>query len=477
MKYDVVVIGAGLGGLECAHLLSQAGRSVLVLEREHQIGGCLQSYRRGGLVYDTGFHYVGGLDEGQSLHEVFSRLGLLDLPWHRLDKAFDHITLGGRTFSLVQGFSCFADTLAAEFPAEREALFRYADLLRRIAGERVVGVSPVDGNELLETGAWAYLEKHFCDPLLRNVLSGNALRMEPRRDSLPLFTFLHCNAGYVESSWRLRGPGSQIADRLAVGIRAYGGEIRCNTEVSELVEKDGRLVAVRCADGEHYEADIFISSLHPAVTCRLLPESRVMRKSYRRRMAGQPNTFGMCTVSLRLRPQTLRYFNHNHYVYAQEDVWEACRGNLPVAAVLVSCRVPEDGGEYAHQVDLLTPMTWERCLPWADTAVGRRGEDYCALKELLADECIALAEQVLPGLGSWVEERYISTPLTYRDYTGTPEGSAYGLRKDYREPLTVLLSPRTPVPNLLLTGQSLMLHGLHGVTMTALRTCAEVCGL
>ena len=75
MKYDVIVIGAGLGGLECACLLSQAGRSVLVLEKEHQTGGCLQSYRRRGLDYDTGFHYVGGLGEGQSLHDAFARLG------------------------------------------------------------------------------------------------------------------------------------------------------------------------------------------------------------------------------------------------------------------------------------------------------------------------------------------------------------------------------------------------------------------
>ena len=67
-------------------------------------------------------------------------------------------------------------------------------------------------------------------------------------------------------------------------------------------------------------------------------------------------------------------------------------------------------------------------------------------------------------------------PLTYWDYTGTPEGSAYGLRKDFREPLLTLLSPRTPVENLLLTGQNLILHGVQGVTMTALFTCAEVLG-
>lgn len=46
MKYEVVIIGSGLGGLECAHILSRAGMSVLLLERGAQAGGCIQSYKR-----------------------------------------------------------------------------------------------------------------------------------------------------------------------------------------------------------------------------------------------------------------------------------------------------------------------------------------------------------------------------------------------------------------------------------------------
>ena len=77
MRYDVVIIGSGFGGLVCAHLLAKAGKRVLVLERQQQPGGCIQSYQRKGQAFDTGLHYVGGLGEGQTLNRIFSHLGLL----------------------------------------------------------------------------------------------------------------------------------------------------------------------------------------------------------------------------------------------------------------------------------------------------------------------------------------------------------------------------------------------------------------
>ena len=481
MKYDAVIIGSGLGGLECAHLLSKAGMSVLLLERGTQAGGCLQSYRRLGLAFDTGFHYVGGLDEGQSLHSAFRHLGLLRLPWQRLDNHFDRVTIGNQTFSFAQGYDAFVETLTAAFPAERDALNKYADMLKQCGEQQFDALNPQTGessllSRLFETSAYQYLTETFHDPLLINVLCGTSLKMELRKESLPLFTFAHGNGSFIESSWRLKGDGSLIVNSLVDGIRMHGGEIICNTEVRELVEKDGKLVHAVCSNGEIYEGTIFISNIHPAVTCNLVKQSSRMKKVYRSRITHLENTFGMFTVSLRIKPQTLRYFNWNQYIYKEPDVWTFHLKNNPVSGVLVSCRIPEDGSKYVQQVDLLTPMNWSECEQWSHTEVGRRGEDYKAMKKRVADECITLAERFIPGLRDRITGCYTSTPLTYRNYTLTPEGSAYGLRKDFRNPIITLLSPRTPIPNLLLTGQNLMLHGLHGVTMTALFTCAEVLG-
>lgn len=481
MKYDVIIIGSGLGGLECAHILSKSGMGVLLLERGTQPGGCLQSYRRNGLAFDTGFHYVGGLDEGQSLHSVFRHLGLLRLPWQRMDAHFDRVTIGSRTFAFAQGYGEFVDTLAAEFPRERGALGGYAGMLKQLGEQQLDALNPQVGDislshGLFEKSAYQYLTETFQDSFLINVLSGTSLKMELRKESLPLFTFAHGNGSFIESSWRLKGDGSLIVNSLVDDIRRHGGEVICNTEVQELVEKDGKLVRAVCADGESYEGDVFISNVHPAVTCSWVKQSERMKKVYRNRMACLENTFGMFTVSLRIKPRMLRYFNWNQYVYKRPDVWTFYLGDGAVSGVLVSCRIPEDGGEYTQQVDLLTPMVWNKCKAWSDTKVGRRGDEYKAMKRRVADECVTLAEQFIPGLWNMVTGCYVSTPLTYRDYTLTPQGSAYGLRKDFNNPMTTLLSPRTPIPNLFLTGQNLMLHGLHGVTMTTLFTCAEILG-
>lgn len=482
MKYDVIIIGSGLGGLECGYILARNGKRVLVLEQGTLPGGCMQSYRRREHTFDTGFHYVGGLGEGQSLYTAFKYLGLMDLPWHQLDKdGFDKVSVDGRTFALAQGYDRFVERLAQDFPCEQAGLQHYANLLKNSASEQLASLSPVafqpDHMETsMATGAWEFLEKNFHDSTLRNVLSGTSLKMELRRETLPLFSFLHGNSSYIESSWRLKGDGALIVDKLVTGIREQGGEIVCRAKVDELVEKGGKLVSAVCANGERYEADLFISDIHPSQTCDLVKESSKMKRVYRRRIKGVENTFGMFTVSLTFPPNTLRYFNYNQYIYDKSDVWEVHENKSDgVTGVLVSCRVPEDGSEYTQQVDILTPMPWTRCETWTGTKIGHRGTEYEEIKERMADECIALAERFFPEIKNY-SCRYTSTPLTWHDYTLVSQGSAYGMRKDYRNPLMTILSPRTPIPNLLLTGQNLMLHGVHGVTMTAFFTCADVLG-
>ena len=143
----------------------------------------------------------------------------------------------------------------------------------------------------------------------------------------------------------------------------------------------------------------------------------------------------------------------------------------------MSYQVPENGDEYAENVDIIIPMSWAAVEQWDGTKVMQRGEEYNAMKNKKTEECVDFVSKYVPQLKNAVDTIYTSTPLTYKDYVSTVEGSAYGIRKDYNNVMQTLLTPRTPIENLLLTGQSLNLHGILGVSMTSLFTTAEIVGM
>lgn len=77
-NYEVIVIGSGLSGLSIAYILAKNGFKVAVFEKNAQFGGCLQSFKREGVTFETGMHYVGSIEEGQILHKYFNYLSILD---------------------------------------------------------------------------------------------------------------------------------------------------------------------------------------------------------------------------------------------------------------------------------------------------------------------------------------------------------------------------------------------------------------
>src|SRR5262245_58340617 len=92
--FDVVIIGSGLGGLECGYILSKEGYKVCILEKNRQLGGNLQIFVRDRAIFDTGIHYIGGLADGQNLNRYFQYFGLMDkLKLKRMDMdGFDVIS-------------------------------------------------------------------------------------------------------------------------------------------------------------------------------------------------------------------------------------------------------------------------------------------------------------------------------------------------------------------------------------------------
>jgi len=482
-RFDVIIIGSGLGGLECGFILAKNGMKVCVLEQDTQTGGCLRTFQRGNMLFDTGFHYVGGLDEGQSLHRLFRYFGLLDLPWHRMDETgFDEVVIGDQSWLIANGYERFVDTLAQSFPHQHRNLTNYAAFMKQVNDHLFDVFTSQNKDELYTSSlftrsAYDFLNETITDPLLRKVLSGASLKMELNAGKLPLYVFAQINGSFIESAWRLKGGGGQIADALTRSIQAMGGEVRTCSKVTRMIEQNGRISIVEVNHDEQLSSKWVISDAHPAYTLSLVDETKLIRRIYRKRITSLPNTFGVFTANIRLKPNSLPYQNRNVYVHAEKaDLWHLQQDD-PLSSVLVSYYVPDAGELYAPGIDLLTPMYWSEVERWKDKPPGHRGEDYVAMKAARTEACIEFVSKRIPGLRDSIDKIYTSTPLSYCSYTNTVEGSAYGIQKDYTQPMYTVLTPRTPIPNLLLTGQNLNLHGILGVSVTSFFTCAEILGM
>lgn len=475
----IVIIGAGLGGLECGYLLSKQGFEVCILEQGKQIGGCLQSFERKGHHFDTGFHYVGGMGEGEVLYRLFEDFNLLNLPWKELDReCFDEVYIDGEKFSYVNGYENFAEELSHQFPNQREALHRYASILKN-AQEGLQDFSKMADNptsrELMATSAYSFLQQNFIDEKLRNVLSATSLKMDLLADSLPFYLFAQINGTFIQSAWRLAGGGQVIADTLAAGIRSHGGEVHTQARVTGMQVDNERVSRVIINGEEEMACDLVISDIHPNILFPLLPEG-ALRKRYIQRIKNLHNSFGVFTVHLLLKENSVKYRNRNLFIHHQPELWRTAEQPVDgrTRSIGVHFSVPEDGGEYTRNIDLFMPMYWQEVADWADSRPMRRASDYEAFKQRRAEDAIAQVLPYLPELKGNIEQIFTSTPLTYHDYTGTYEGSAYGICTDCNNLMVTMLPTKTPLSNLFLTGQSINFHGVLGVTVTAKITCAQV---
>lgn len=487
-KFDVVIIGAGLGGLFCGAILSKEGMKVLILERHHRIGGCLQSFHRNGRILDTGMHYVGSMCEGQIMHLYLKYLNVFDsLQLRKLDESgFEHIYLpNGKTYRYAMGYERFVDTLATDFPNEYDGLKQYCrilqDINQLISPQMLKQGRITDFDKCMKYMSLSAAETiNSCvkDPILRNVLAGTNGLYAGDRNTTSLYEHSIINSSNIEGCCYFIDGSQQLADKLAEQIFNNQGEIRKSSEVTRIHISGLYADYVELKEGERIYAKNVISSLHPATTMSLLGDNSIIRKSFHTRINSLSNTYGLFTTYLLMRPNVVPYINHNRWYYNTNDVWSIDNGRykgyeLPVMLVISQ---PNRNSNFTEVVTILMPMHRQQIEQWWTTSTGKRGNDYESFKRRYSEIIIDYICQFDPDLRPYIDYVYTATPLTYRDYTGTPEGSAYGVSKDYHNPLAAYLPVKMKIPNLYLTGQSINVHGCLGTSISAVVTCGELLG-
>jgi len=479
---NTIIIGSGLGGLICGVILSRKGYKVTVLEKNRQIGGSLQSFIYKGHDFSTGMHYVGSLDEGQTLNSIFKYLNLFDgISYKRLDEeCFDLFNIGGKEYCFPMGFENFRKKMYEYFPDEKEAIDLYVDeILDTIKSQDIYllksseATNDVQKNSL-EVNTWDFICSITENETLRNVLTALNFVYAGEKDSSPLYVHALINNHFISSSYRIYGSTSRIADKLANEIIENGGEVLTKKKAVKILTEDKKVTSIETEDNSIYYCDSVISDVHPSSTMDLIPEGGI-KTSFRRRMKRKKNTISAFAVHIVLKENTFRYINTNYNYYKGTDTWYASsydEKKWPEHYFLY-CSVPENGSEFSNSIGLLTHMKFDEVEQWKDSQVNRRGDEYKKFKTQKAEQLIELVTEKFPELKGNIVSYNVSTPLTYNDYLGTPKGSMYGTMRDYKNPVGSYISPTTKVDNLYFTGQNINLHGILGVSLSAFMTCGE----
>ena len=488
MEKKVVIIGGGLGGLFCGAILAKEGLQVTVLEKNATIGGGLQTFTRFGEVFDTGMHVVGGLQPGGNIWRICRYLGIGDKVRVRevdpdcTDRLY--FAEDRRYYTIAKGREAYVETLAKDFPHERENLRRYVDALYALTEEldlfylRPMRTDLYNHSDDFLMAADDFIAKYISDRRLRSVVAYMNPLYGGRGGRTPAYVHALISVLYINGASRFVGGSSHFADLLADVIREHGGEVVAGDAVTWVEVNNRRVAYVKTAKGSQYEADWYISDIHPCTLLKLMDES-AFPKAFRRRMEEIPNSYSAFSLYIKMKKDCFPYINHSEYFTRRYDeIWNFCSdGSSWPMGFLLMTPPEENQGPWSDKVLVTAPMQFDMVRRWEDTTVGRRGEDYEQWKQQRTDELLALVEELHPGFREAIEAVNASSPLTIRDFYGVKEGAICGFSKDCNNITLSQLPVVTKVSNLLLTGQNNNLHGFCGVPLTAINTCEAILGL
>ncbi len=479
MKVDVVVIGAGLGGLACAADLAGRGAHVALLERHSELGGYASGFERGPYRFDVSQHCVGGLAKGESFHLLLSRLGIADAVRLEAPERTAVISTPSLRLELPNGREERFEALASAFPDERDALSRLIRECTSIHRDTVAGALDGDmrrlvrGMRLAGTRTFeAALGPAIGSPELRSVLSmpWSLIGLPPSRASHSWFAKV-ISTTFVEEARHIVGGGRALAASMAARARSLGAEIITGDGARRVVLSGGRTAGVEAQSGLAIETRAVVAGLDPWSLASLLNagDGPGLEPS------GEPS-LSMIAVYLGMRgdPESLSIPAGTTFSSGTGDAERAYRASLRGAVGETDLVITNptrldpacapDGKGMIHAVTLVNGR------PWFDLD----GAAYAKRKREATRTILDRLESMFPGIGGAIEVQETATPRTMYGYTRNHMGAVYGLAQTVAQSGAQRPSAATAIPGLYRTGAWVLPGGGYSAsTLSGLMTSRE----
>ncbi len=426
-RYDVIVIGGGVGGLATAALAACRGLRPLVLEQGEAPGGACATLARNGYRFDAGAGLLWGFEEGGSTRRLLDAVGApvealpvdpgvqVALPRHRV--AFHH------------GDERFWREVRREFrDAEADLRAFYAEVEALDAALRGLDLGSAD---LPPRTAWGRV-RHWRrrskeEGALRRQAQGplsalptwQALLPEVQRALAVVLRHLgHADAsapvlvsaavlGLTRRGFAaLRGGTGALVAALVRAVERHGGVVRSGSRAEEVVLRGRRAVGVRAADGAVLQAPAVVAAVAPILlTGQLLPEGA-------RAFPGGPPTPTAAALTLCLGvDEAIVPAEMGPHVLL--DIPEALEPG-EIDALSVSASPPWDGSRAPKGCRALTVNAF---LPLRDG--GLAAADWLQVGERVLNAL----DDFMPGLRGRMDYCEVRSPVLWQEQTGRPYGA------------------------------------------------------
>jgi phytoene dehydrogenase-like protein len=441
--YDVIVIGAGNGGLTAAATLAKSGVRVLLLERHNIPGGCATSFCRGRFEFEVSLHQLSGLGTAQQpgpLRVVLNSLGVLDkLEFVQMKDLYRIMGPDNLDIVLPADRAGTVNVLQKRFPDEKEAISRFFDLVYKFFNEVIGAFYLKDPDVSREKyplyfkyafkSAKSVIDEYFKDPLLKLALGiyWSYMGLPPRLLSFSDYAALYF--AYMEfKPYHIKGGSQALSNAIIDSFLASGGEVRFNCAVEKIVVKEGAVKAVVTEHGDEISAGYIVSNASPITTFVDMIGTEHFPASLMDSMRGSTVSTSFITIfaGLGCEPETVGITETTNFICASTDMerqYELSKTlDCDESSLILSCydkSDPDFSPAGACQVAIVAMKYAE---PWLRVPAG----EYYREKYRCADAMLRSVERHFPGLRDNIEEIEVATPLTHMRFLGQPGGSPYG---------------------------------------------------